>query len=1201
MSKTLVGKADPRFLREEGLEVYTGTELLIKGLLETEGGTHLWTGYPGSPVAGFFDTVETIAEVLNKAGIRATLANNEAIAAAMVNGSQMLPLRAIAVMKSVGVHVAADALALGNLVGAHPEGGVIVVLGDDPWSESTQVPADSRFIARHLFMPVLEPSDQQEIKDWISLAYKLSQKSGFYIGYLITTNQGDGGGTVETRANHFPDINARNKVEVVTADIPLENNVLLPPRTANKEDRIPERQEILWDAARCLGINQIIAPRSEPQNPKSKIGLVASGIAYTYLLHALEEMGLAGEFPILKLGITYPVDPEIVLEFAGRVENLIVVEERRAFVEEQILTILNHARDLERSPQVYGKLLPFDLPGIPVSRGLNPSLLIERLGPVFKRFGHSAEIDRELNLLGEIAGHDIHIPARTPTFCPGCPHRDSSSVLMDVKRDFLNPLYMSAKHRRGPVDLVFHGDTGCYTMLMFEPTKDLMHNYSGMGLGGATGAGIDPFIKNKQVVFMGDSTFFHSGAISISNSLKQGQDITYIILDNATTAMTGHQTTPELGYDTMQNPTYQQSIDRIAQSMLGSEGVQVQRVNPAYRETYRELLEETILRDGVKLVIADKECGITYHRKESRKEREEVKQRGFIPEKTYINIAQEACENCLECTKSTGCPGLTTVDTEYGRKIGTDLSWCVSDKACTKIKACPSFEEVTVVRSQAPRSLVDEIDLENIPLPQSKPPRDRWSIYLAGVGGMGIGVATATLVRAGVKEGYRVQFCDKKGLAIRNGGVYSHVVFQSNGSVASNIIPYGKADVIIGVDILETARAIDPSASQRIGGARTAVIVNTEKTPTILTLLGRDDFDPGELEAAIRKHTNAGEFFAANLSHVSEKHFGTKLFSNIMMIGFAFQAGQLPLSLESLWWAIKTTSGAQFEKNWQAFNIGRLIVLDRDAFLENGAEPSYRETVEKKIAYLSRLPSGDRLASAYRKLIEHAELTINLDEASTRDLAVRVYDLVRFENASYAKRYLDTIKLIFNRDTNEHQFAATKAAIWFLHKVMAIKDEIYVADLLTREEKYERDARRYGVDPSRGDRIVYRHINRPRFELGSILGIKIPVIEFDFHARDWQLRLMRRAKFLRRLLPKWHAQEKAFRDWYLQLIQNFGYQNKEQYHLWLDILRCPDAVTGYREVRYPKMEAARRKVGGWLEYLKADTKIRPLAMKSSRR
>lgn len=139
-------KIDQRFTKSVGVEVFTGNELLVKGCLETEGGTHLWTGYPGSPVSGFFDTASELRELLMAHGIRATMANNEALAAAMVNGSQMLGLRAISVQKSVGLHVAADALALGNLAGAHPAGGAVIVVGDDPWSDSTQVPADSRYL-----------------------------------------------------------------------------------------------------------------------------------------------------------------------------------------------------------------------------------------------------------------------------------------------------------------------------------------------------------------------------------------------------------------------------------------------------------------------------------------------------------------------------------------------------------------------------------------------------------------------------------------------------------------------------------------------------------------------------------------------------------------------------------------------------------------------------------------------------------------------------------------------------------------------------------------------------------------------------------------------------------------------------------------------------------------------------------------------
>src|ERR1700690_1808421 len=177
---------DPRFLADTGHEIFTGNELLMKGALETEGGGHLLTGYPGSPVAGFFDIMGDIGDLLKSKGIRACQANNEALAVAAVNGSQMLPTRAIAAFKSVGVHVASDALALGNLGGAHPQGGALIIMGDDPWCDSTQVPADSRFICEHLRMPVIEPGSPQELKDWVNLSFKLGQVAGLYIGYICT-------------------------------------------------------------------------------------------------------------------------------------------------------------------------------------------------------------------------------------------------------------------------------------------------------------------------------------------------------------------------------------------------------------------------------------------------------------------------------------------------------------------------------------------------------------------------------------------------------------------------------------------------------------------------------------------------------------------------------------------------------------------------------------------------------------------------------------------------------------------------------------------------------------------------------------------------------------------------------------------------------------------------------------------------------
>src|SRR6266478_6313743 len=248
---------DPRFLKEEGAEVFTGNELLIKGALEAEGGTHLLTGYPGSPIAGFFDAMELVAPLYRQKGIRATIANNEALGAAMLNGSQMGPLRGLCAMKSVGFHVAADALALGNLAGAHPQGGALVIIGDDPRSDSTQVPADSRYLCKHIYMPVMEPATNQEVKDWIDLAFKLSREANLYIGYIVTTNQADGGGSVQVRPNCFPDISTANKYSLDTARIDLENTVLLPPRTWIKEEGLPQRYARLFEVARRNNVNRI--------------------------------------------------------------------------------------------------------------------------------------------------------------------------------------------------------------------------------------------------------------------------------------------------------------------------------------------------------------------------------------------------------------------------------------------------------------------------------------------------------------------------------------------------------------------------------------------------------------------------------------------------------------------------------------------------------------------------------------------------------------------------------------------------------------------------------------------------------------------------------------------------------------------------------------------------------------------------------
>ena len=1176
---------DNRFTQKSGTNVYTGCELLVKGALE--GQVNLLTGYPGSPLAEVFDVMKSNAGLLKEHGILAQIANNEALGIARLNGSQMANLRAAAFMKNVGMHVASDALAISNMAGT--TGGAVVVVGDDTWGSSTQVPADSRFLARHLYTPVIEPSTFQEIKDWLNAAFEISARSNLYVTYIVTLNQAEGGGSVELRPNRYPEISTKNQTEIDTALINGSNRIVLPPDTPRIEiETLTERFPNAVKSAREHNLNRICYLNDS----EHEIGFIASGLGYSYLEHALYELEFQERIPILKLGLTHPVDEDIVREFASQVREIYVVEEKRPLLEKDIKAIVGQFYqngEMDRLVQVWGKEFPDGLEGIPDSLGLNPSILMQRLIPLLRhKLGSkdkSIAIDsgvfaREEQHLEQVHTHQVDIPARTPTFCPGCPHRDSASVFKEITDQFMDTKYMEKHHARSPVDLVFHGDIGCYSMLKYEPFPRLMHNLSAMALGGGAGAGIDPFIKNKQIVFMGDSTFFHGGMSAISDSIKNNQDLTYVILDNQTTGMTGHQPTPSTEDDILGNPTFAQDIEKVVEGLVGDSDLFIIRTNPENRVEYKKLVEETVLKPGVKILIADKECGITYHRRMRREHQQTIKERGFLSVEKHINITPEVCEFCLECTNATGCPGLEITETDYGPKIGIDQSNCVSDGACARIKwACPSFEEVTITRKRPPRQQVDlgvmSADSVELPPPPPRPFNQIWSVHAAGVGGMGIGTISKVLVLAGQAQGYHVQFFDKKGLAIRNGGVYTNLIYSKTAVELSPIIPYGKADLLIGMDMLEAVRGLDPKAGFRVAAPdRTVAIVNTAKTDTVTTLIGQDDFKLTDLEKWLRRYTDADAYFGADVFEISERYLGNKLYANMMLLGVAFQRGHLPLELEAIQSGLKlAVRSADLETNQRAFDMGRRLAIDPDAFATERQRQTYKTLLREKCASLARKRRGETLAHEYEVLVQQTVEELELEDETHRRFALYVYDLIQFEDLAYARLYVEKIKQIHSKDLSEMDYRATKAAIKYLHKVMLIKDEIYVAHLLTSETKLRRDRELYNVDGSNGDKIKYVHLNRPRF---TIMGRDL---QWDMNTKNWQLKLMKRMRFLRRLLSQWHKLEKAFRDWYIaEVIDTFTSHDRESYEDHVNAIEVPEEVRGYREVRYPKMENARKKV-----------------------
>ncbi len=1157
---------DPRFTKNSGVETYTGNELILKGGLEA--GLNLLTGYPGSPVADVFEAAANAAPYLKEHGILAQIANNEALSAARLNGAQMAGLRAITVMKSVGFHVAADALVAASLAKKDHKGAGVIVIGDDPWSDTTQVPVDSRRLSDHLFIPVLEPSTFQEIKDWIKIAFELSEAADLFIAYLLITYTAEGGGTVEVHPNQPPTgTTTLNKATIDSSLIDVKHSIVLPPHTVPLEKEALEvKFPQLLKAVRKTGINHVIKPASSEKNGKGDFAFISAGASYTYLEQALSEFGMSGKFPILKLGMTYPIDPEVILDILKYSNTLVVVEEKRRFVESQVRNIvmdLFQSGQIKEMPTVWGKTFPDSLKGFPTDQGLSPTVVMTTLAPLFKQYEIStAKIQKEIQFIESLADLQMSIPNRTPSFCPGCPHRDSSSVFLQLVEDFKNPEYMKKNHKSKPIDILFHGDAGCYVLLFMPPNGPLMHNYIGMGLGGGTGAGLSPFSTNKSVCFIGDSTFFHSGLAEVSDSIKNNQDVLYVVLDNKTTAMTGHQPHPGMDKDLMGNPTFGQDIEKVLHGFTEGEDVSIARLNPEVRDDYRELLEEMIMEPGVKFIIADKECGITYHRRKRKELSREKSKLGYLPTQVRINVNDHTCENCMECTRLTGCPGLAIEDTLYGPKMSTDLSYCVSDMACTRIKACPAFEEVTLVRSHKPEAIVLP-DPASLPVPAVLEFEEDWRAYLAGVGGMGIGSSTHVLVRAALKHGYHVTFCDKKGIAIRNGGVYSQMTFSKKKKVVSPLMPQGKTNLLLGLDILEAARGIDPRFNFRIGSKDfTHSVVNTHKTHTILTLMGKDDFSPVQLAELFKKHTM--DYVGADMSSIAEHYLGNKVFVNILLLGVAYQKGLLPLTLDDMTSAIAENFDHRAAAyNVKAFHLGRDLVVHPEKYNAD-VRVGFQEVMQKK----AKLLGGSRA----KKYLDMASTFLTVwegDEDTRLQFVSRLYDLIEFENTDYAQTYLDRVMATLRKDSKVGYFAATKSVIKYLHKVMEIKDEVYVAHLLTSPEKYEKDAKRFKVDLASGDKILYKHFNRPEFDL---FGFKV---EFDLKSRDWMLNIMKHMKFLRRLMPQWHQREKGFREWYSQLVDRFDFKGPEQYDRWVMALNVPEEVRGYRKVRYPKMEVAK--------------------------
>jgi indolepyruvate ferredoxin oxidoreductase len=1158
-----------RFEQEEGVAIFDGNEVLVKAGLEN--GVGFWTGYPGSPVAGIHDVLEQLTPGLfAEKGIVYHRALNETTASAELGGSQKAGVNAVASAKNVGFTWMLDHLAFENLTGTGKKSGALVVIGDDLVASSSTIALDTRRAFEMLKMPYLEPSSNQEIKDFFGAGLRISRESGLYVGMRIVSDQGDSGSTIHLTSNQYPVNNALQPRPLSITPATIGSRLV-----ASMEAEFPERLATAVRIAAEEGLNRVLNPESP-----GTLGLVTSGKSFSDLYQALHDIGLHQQVRILKVGMPYPLDEPMLLDYASGLDQIIVLESKEPVMEERIQAALH--RNGMRIP-VYGKAFPAGYEGFPRVGELTPDSIKAQLGPMLLDAfpNYATQVQAELTLQQEIMNRDYNpTPLRLPTFCPGCPHRASISLTKKLKHGGFIPLeQLEAAPGVGAPDvsqessLLVHGDIGCYTMAVFPPFQ-MVDTMSAMGQGGAVADGLAAFSSDRKVAFVGDGTFIHSGRNSIMSSIANGTDITYIVLNNDTIAMTGGQTTPVHTRRRVKNSLNIESIIRG----YGVEHVTNIATEEAYARKYQKTLERYIDMPGVKVIIVNKECAITEGRRERREKAAREAQGVYDAFELHYRIQPDICEMCYDCSQKTGCLGLDikeVTNTIYGPKMQINKSTCYNDGACT-MGHCPSFQTLRIKRADPARRR-DVIPPDGLVEPaQMVSIGDGYTIFIPGVGGMGVLTTSALLSYAAMFDGKLVTFTNRIGMAQKNGAVDSHLIIREKEDAHATKISAGKTDLYLALDMLEGAR---PDNLNLIAPDRTRSIVNTERTQTVLTIAGMNTFpEMDQLIGDIGRYSR--EVTSMNIFDISEKLLGNRQYANIFIMGVAYQMGAIPISAESIEEAIHF-NGKAIQHNLAAFRWGRLWVSDR-ARVE--AEISAEESIsaealrERNKRYLSLEPSGARRVADYEALLADAP---NLGEDGNRTLFGWLYTLIQWGGAGYAREYLDFVNHVHQRDNGD--FAMTRTVAHNLARLMAYKDEFEVARLALSHEEKDRLRREY--DLQKGDKVEIAYYLDPpwtRFlrDGGRKMELKRSRLLFA---------LLKRLRFLRPALSRFDEArrlELRLPGWYRELVttllDHLGPSSYDQAEGIADVAR---GIVGYDYVKLNNWRQVEREVEKKLEAL----------------
>ncbi len=596
-----------------------GNEAIAYGALES--GISFATGYPGTPST---EVIETIAHLNPE--VFAEWTPNEKVALEEAAGVSYAGLRSLVTMKCVGLNVAADPLM--SLAYSGVEGGLVILVADDPGPHTSQTEQDDRYYGKLSLLPVLEPHDPQEAHDLIKYAYELSEKYKVPVIFRTTT-----------RVNH------------TTADVEVGEFVKLERKPEFKKDiQRYVRASMKGNLERHKWLNKTLREIEKEFETlefnwvegDGRIGIITEGAPYNYVKEAVPKIG--EDFKILKLSTPHPLPRKLVADFLKSVDMAIVVEDGAPFLEEEVKIV---AYEEGLSVPIYGKRTG----NLPLEGELTPSLVRNALLRLLGKEAQSYEKPKEVEEAEKLA------PSRPPTMCPGCPHRGSYRALLDALREL--------KFRRDEIPI--HGDIGCYALSLLPPLEAIWTEYV-MGASISLANGQSIAFGKKIVATIGDSTFFHNGIQPLVDAVYKNLDVLVMILDNRTTAMTGHQPHPGTGGSETGRKFNEIDIEALVKAL----GVKyVKTVDPYDLKATREAIKEAMQVKGPAVIIAKRECIIP------------VIRRGEIGE--LPTVIEDKCVGCKACILLTGCPALV-YDPETNR-VKIDPLICTGCGICNQL--CP--------------------------------------------------------------------------------------------------------------------------------------------------------------------------------------------------------------------------------------------------------------------------------------------------------------------------------------------------------------------------------------------------------------------------------------------------------------------------------------------------------------------------------